>query len=462
MSLIKLIQKFNRNKRTLFTTPSHNQGMVVAPKSVKLLGQKVFKSDFSEIEDFDNLAHPEGAILESQLMASEIYQSKYSFYLPNGSTSGILAAMLALLSQNEKVLIARNCHKAIYNGLILTGAYPIWLMPKYNEEWGIFKPINSQDVEQALSQHKDISVFIMTNPTYEGVISDITKIAEICKQNNVTLVVDEAHGALWNFDKTIGIPAIYSKADITIQSLHKTAGALNPSAIMHVSKDSFVDLEKVQDSLNLINTTSPSYPILSNIEGTIDFLNSKKGKKEISKLLTNIYKFKKALSKFDNIHVFSENNDVTKILVRIDELSGFELSDILFTKYKIEDELANEKSVLFLTGIGTKKEKLNKLKKALIKISKNISKSKEELGYTDEETELKKQVFCEPKVVFSPQKMFNLGYKTVKIEDCIGQISKELIINYPPGLPLIVPGERIQEEHLPLLQDYQSIKVLVN
>ena len=457
MSLINLIQKFNRKKRTLFTTPSHNQGQVIAPRSLTLLGKKIFQADFSEIEDFDNLALPEGAILDSQLKAAEIYQSKYSFYLPNGSTSGILAIMLSLLSQNDKVLITRNCHKSIYNGLVLTGAYPVWLMPKYNEEWGIYKSINAADVEHALSKQKDIKAFIMTNPTYEGTISDISKIAEVCKQHNVLLIVDEAHGALWNFDKTIGTPSIYLKADATIQSLHKTAGALNPSAIMHISKESIIDLEKVQDSLNLINTTSPSYPILANIEGTIDFLSSKKGKKEIARLLTNIYEFKKALSKYENIHVFSENNDVTKILIKIDGLTGFELSDILFTKHKIEDELANEKSVLFLTGIGTTKAKLEKLKKALVKISKSELINKE-----GSENESQVQAVCEPKVVFSPQKIYGQNYKTVKSEDCVGQISKELIINYPPGLPLLLPGERIQEEHLSILQDYPSIKVLNN
>ncbi len=457
MSLIKLIQNFNRKKRTLFTTPSHNQGVIMAPKSEKLLGKKVFKADFSEIEDFDNLASPNGLILDSELKAAEIYQSKFSFYLPNGSTSGILSMMLSLLSQNDKVLITRNCHKSIYNGLVLTGAYPIWLTPKKNEEWGVFKPINSQDVEEILELQRDIKVFIMTNPSYEGVICDVSKIAEVCKKYNVYLIVDEAHGALWNFDKTIGTPSIYLKADATIQSLHKTAGALNPSAIMHISKDSTIDIDKVQDSLNLINTTSPSYPILANIEGTIDFLNSKKGKNAISKLLLNIYNFKKSLSRYENIHIFSENNDVTKILIKIDGIDGFTLSELLFDKFKIEDELANEKSVLFLTGIGTTKSKLNKLKKALIKISKQVSS---ETGSEFEEQKCTE--ICEPKVVFSPQKVYNMDYKSVKVEACIGQISKELIINYPPGMPIIIPGELIQESHLPLLKDYTTIKVLNN
>lgn len=457
MSLTKLIEKFNRKKRILFTTPSHNQGELIAPESLKLLGKKVFKTDYSEIEDFDNLASPEGPILDAQLKAAEIYQSKFSFYLPNGSTSGIIALMLALLDQNDKVIIARNCHKSVYNGLVLTGAYPIWLMPKFNEEWGIFRPLNAQDVEKNLAQYPDIKALIVTNPSYEGVISDISKIADVCKKYNVTLIVDEAHGALWNFDKTIGTPSIYSKANATVQSLHKTAGALNPSAILHIAKDSTIDLEKIQSSLNLINTTSPSYPILTNIETTIDFLNSKKGKNEISKLINNISEFKMSLSKYENIHIYYENNDITKILVKIDGISGYELSDLLFNKYKIEDELCNEKSVLFLTGIGTTRKKLNILKRALIKISKKVINENIGGEFQNETT-----VLCEPKVVFSPQKVYSQGYKTVKLEEAVGLISKELVINYPPGMPILVPGELIQEEHLKKLEKYQTVKVLWN
>lgn len=459
MSLIKLIEKFNRKKRILFTTPSHNQGEFINPKSLKLLGKKVFKSDYSEIEDFDNLASPEGVILESQQKAAEIYQSKFSFYLPNGSTSGIIAIMLALLSQNDKVLIARNCHKSVYNGLVLTGACPIWITPKFNEEWGIFKPINANDVEKILSQHQDIKAFILTNPSYEGIISDISKIADVCKQYNVALIVDEAHGALWNFDKTIGTPAIYLKADATVQSLHKTAGALNPSAILHIAKDSAIDLEKVQSSLNLINTTSPSYPILTNIEATINFLHSKKGKNEISKLINNISEFKMSLSNYENIHIYYQNNDITKILIKIDGLSGTNLSNILFDKYKIEDELNNEKSVLFLTGIGTTKKKLNILKKALIKISKKQLKKGSE---TEQEMADDSTIICEPKVALTPQKVHSLGYKTIKTEESVGHICKEIIINYPPGMPILAPGEIIQDEHLSIIKTHKTIKVLAN
>lgn len=457
MSLNKLIEKFNKEKRVLFTTPSHNQGEFVIPKSAKILGKKIFKADYSEIEDFDNLANPQGVILESQLKASEIYNSKYSFYLTNGSTSGIIAAMNALLNQDDRVLIARNCHKAVYNGLVITGAHPIWLMPEFNEEWGIFKPIKAEQVEKILSQNENIKAFILTNPSYEGVISNIRKISEVCKKYKVQLIVDEAHGALWSFDGTIGTPAIFEGADVSIQSLHKTAGALNPSAVLHVSKISYVDIEKIQTSLNIITTTSPSYPLLSNIEATIEFLGSKQGKNKVSELIDNIIKFKKDLSKYENIQIFSANNDITKILIKVEGFNGYNLSDILFNKYKIEDELANDKSVLFLTGIGTSKNKLNKLKNALIKISKSVC---EKSCLLNEDEQNKNLNYPNPQLAISPRMAFNQPYKNIKTKDSIGEISQELIMNYPPGIPILIPGEIIKDEHLAFLSEYEYIKIL--
>lgn len=456
MSLNKLIENFGRRKRTLFTTPSHNQGEFIIPKSKKLLGKKFFKADYSEIEDFDNLSNPEGIILESQMKSAEIFGSKYTLYLTNGSTSGIIASMNAILSEGDRVLIARNCHKSIYSGLVITGAHPVWLLPDYNEEWGIFKPIKAEQVERKLAQDPNIKAVIITNPTYEGIISNVAKIAEVCKRYNAVLIADEAHGALWSFDRTIGTPAILEGADISVQSLHKTAGALNPSAVLNISKNFPVDIEKIQNSLNMINTTSPSYPLLANIESTIDFLGSKTGKKKISELVDNIVKMTKDLSKYQNISIYSYNSDLTKILVKIEGLSGYTLSDILFNEYKIEDELANEKSVLLLTGIGTSKKKLDKLKKALIRISKEAA------AETTEYETMHSFNYPQPQLACSPRKIFNQPYKNVKVEDSIGQICQELVMNYPPGIPVLIPGEVIQEEHIALLDDYEYIKVLAN
>lgn len=454
MSIIKFIEKFRKSNRTLFTTPSHGQGDFIAPSSLKLLGSKFFKCDYSEIEGFDNLSNPIGIIKSAQENTAKIYGSKATFFLTNGSTSGIIAAMVSVLSRGDKVLLARNCHKSVYNGLVLTGALPVWVMPSYNEDWGIYETINLDYLEEVINRNRDIKAFIISNPTYEGVMSDIYRISHICKKYNVLLIVDEAHGALWNFHKALGVPSLSQGADIVIQSLHKTAGALNPSALLHINSESIVSPKKIQDALNLITTTSPSYPILVNIEATVNYLNSEKGKFHLYDLVKNVNRLIRTLKTIPNLEVYSYNNDVTKILIKVINLSGFELSDILFEKYNIEDELANDKSVLLLTGLGTSKAKLKKIEKALFDLcSDNIKISQED-------TDNKKFSLIEPRVKYTPAVIWNKPFKEIDIKYALSRVCMEVISDYPPGIPILLPGEVIKKEHIDYLSDRQKIKVL--
>lgn len=455
MSIINYIEKFKKLHRTLYTTPSHGQGDFVAPLTQKLLGRKFFTCDFSEIEGFDNLSNPKGIIKNAQDYASHVYDSKSTFFLTNGSTSGIIAAMLTTLHKGDKVLISRNCHKSIYNGLVLTGSIPIWVMPQYNKDWGIFETINLDYLEEVLHKNKDIKVFILTNPSYEGVMFDIYRISHICKKYNVKLIVDEAHGALWNFQKSIGTPSLMQGADIVVQSLHKTAGALNPSALLHIGKDSDINPKQIQESLNLITTTSPSYPLLINIESTIRYLDSEKGKFHLFDIVKSINRFIRTLRTIPNLEIYSYNNDITKILIKVTNLSGFELSDILFEQYGIEDELANEKSVLLLTGLGTTKAKLKKLEKSLIDLCSKNLKITQNNSYT------KNYIPTEPRVRYIPSLVWNQPYKEVELKYSLSRVCMEVIADYPPGVPILLPGEVIKKEHIEYLSNRQKIKVLM-
>ena len=456
MSIVNFIEKFKKERRTLFTTPTHGQGDFVVPESSKMIGRKFFTCDYSEIEGFDNLAHPTGMLRTAQDNAAKIFGSKSTFFLTNGSTSGILASMLSVLHRGDKVLIARNCHKSVYNGLVLSGAVPLWLIPQYNEDWGIYESINIDYLEEMFEKNKDIKAFIMTNPTYEGSMSNIYRISEICKQYGALLIVDEAHGALWNFNKALGTPALLQGADIVVQSLHKTAGALNPSALLHVGKESNINPKDIQQALNLITTTSPSYPILLNIDATIEYLNSQNGKQELSETIKYINRFIREIKNIPNLEVYSYNNDITKILIKVANMSGFELSDILFEKYGIEDELANEKSVLLLTGMGTSKVKLKKLQKALIDLCAEniriIPENKKEHIFTP----------VQPRVRYTPSLVWGRNFKEIDIKYSLARVSMELIMDYPPGIPILLPGEVIKKEHIDFLSvKKKTIKVLI-
>jgi arginine/lysine/ornithine decarboxylase len=221
----------------------------------------------------------------------------------------------------------------------------------YNSEWGIYEPLSAHDYETLIVRYHP-KVLIITSPTYEGRVSDVAEISKVCKKNKVILIVDEAHGALYPFSDKLPQSAV-KYADFTVQSLHKTAGGINPTALLHANSD--LD---INSALEKIMTTSPSYPMLATIEANINYLNSKKGKRKIDELISGI---KEIREKLKNIEFYGD--DITKLLIKKSGMTGFELSEYLYDKLNIEDEKTNEKSTLLITGLGTTKEKLSRVLK---------------------------------------------------------------------------------------------------
>ncbi len=435
MSIIKLLSK--KLDRIIFTTPSHNQKAVFSQEYTSF-----YKQDYSEIDGFDNLQNPVNSILMAQGKVSDILKTKQTFFVVQGATTAILAAMKALIKPSERVLVARNCHKTVFSGLILTGGVVDWFMPETDEKWGIYTKIDPKKLESTLELNQ-YKVFIMTSPTYEGVNSDINEISKVCKKHNVYLIVDEAHGALYNFSDKLPKTAIEQGADVSVNSLHKTAGALNQTAVLNISNTiNNVDVTVFQAALNLFQTTSPSYPLLSNIEACFNFLNSKDGKKEIDNLILEIEKTKSELKRFGVEFYDDENHDSTKILLRKNGISGFDLSDSLFNEFNIEDEMTNQNSCLFLSGIGTTRQKLDKLKQALKKIQTNPSFEFENIDF---------QPY--PIVKLQPVETFNRNFIYVNKNNSLLKISNKMILPYPPGIGLLYPGEAIQKWHLTYLNN---------
>ena len=340
MSLIKMLK--NKIKNTLFTTPSHDGKIFMIHKFYQW-----YKCDISETDTYN----PQEKLRKAEQKATEIYGTKSTHFLTNGSTSGVIAAVLSCCNYGDKLLIWNKAHICHKNAGLLSGAEIIEYELKYNEEWGIYEPIEPTYLEKILSLYKPKAV-IITSPTYEGLISDIKSISKICKKNNVILIVDEAHGALYPFCDKLPESAV-KYADFSVQSLHKTAGGINPTALLHCN----CSISPI-NALSMINTTSPSYPMLATIEANINYLNSKKGRQAILNLISNIKQIK---SQLNNVEFYGD--DPTKILMRKDGITGFELSEILFDKLNIEDERTNKKSTMLLTGIGTTKQKLKRLLK---------------------------------------------------------------------------------------------------
>ncbi len=438
MSIIQLLKK--KLNRIIFTTPSHNQKPYFSTEY-----KNFYKDDVSEFDGYDNLSNPTKDILKAQAFVSNVFKTGQTFFVTQGATTALLASMKTLINPNDKVLVARNCHKSVFSGLVLTCADVDWLMPDVDEDWGIYTHIDLKKLDSTLKLN-DYKVFIMTSPTYEGINSDIAAISEICRQNNTYLIVDEAHGALYNFSSKLPKTAIEQGADVSINSLHKTAAALNQTALLHVNSNiRNINISDFQKSLNLFHTTSPSYPLLKNIEQCIRYLNSKKGKNEIEKLILNISKFKQELLKF-NVEFFETNHDVTKILLRKKGISGDKLSEFLFGKYKIEDELNNQTCCLYLTGIGTTKSKLNKLKSALQNVPTEKNFEYEKIDFQPH-----------PNKKLNPWQAFACKSVQKPKEEVLHSISKDMVLPYPPGIGVLYAGETIQDWHLKYLDSIVNV-----
>lgn len=344
---MSLSELYNKTYRTsLFTTPSHSQRFFITSKF-----EQFYKYDISETDTHE----PEEALLDSERKASKIYGTTKTKFLTNGSTSGIIASVLACAKQGDKVLIWNNSHPCHKNAVELSGTTPVFYELEKDENWGIYKALTPEKLDNFL-QEGDIKAVIVTSPSYYGVVSDIKALKEVCNRHNTYLIVDEAHGALYPFSDKLPQSAI-KIADFTVQSLHKTAGGLNPTALLHTTTN--LDIDR---ALKKFSTTSPSYALLYSIEKNINYLNSQKGRQKIKKLIENIENLKENCP---NIEFF--DGDITKILIKHKNYTGFELSENLF-KNKIEDEKTNEKSTMLLCGIGTDKFKLQRLEKILKRI----------------------------------------------------------------------------------------------
>lgn len=345
MSLIRLLSE--KPEKTLFTTPSHGQKFFIYEPL-----KEMYKLDISETECQD----PQEALKVAQLRARAIYHTYSTTFLTNGSTSGIIAAVLSCTQVGDKVLIASNSHPCHFNAVRLAGARALTYDLEIDKDWGVPLEVKPEVIDFYLSRY-NIKTVIITSPSYEGIISDIEEIKAVCEKHDAFLIVDEAHGALYPFSELLPISAV-NIADFTVQSLHKTAGGLNPTALLHCNCE--VD---VSHALNMFMTTSPSYPLLASIEANINYLDSRAGRKEIDNLVIRLDRMRE---KCRGCEFFGD--DPTKVLIRVPGISGYELSEMLYEDFGIEDEKTNEKSTMLLCGIGTDSKKIDRLQHVLSKL----------------------------------------------------------------------------------------------
>lgn len=442
-----------------FHIPGHTKGTGTLPEFKKLIGRKALSVDTTD--EFDNLGtlHPAtGPIKEAQELAAKAFGAKKTFFLLNGSTAGNLALAMALTKKGQKILTNRNCHRSVLTGMIISGAEPLWLIPKRFEDWGIWGNVTPESVEEMLETHDDVSMVWITNPTYEGVVSDIKSISAICKRFGVPLIVDEAHACLWNFNKHLPTPALQLGADAVVHSLHKTGGSMSQSSMLHIAENSLIDADAVEKALKLLHTTSPSLMLLASLDSARANLESQRGQKMLQRAINNAKYLRREIEQMEHIHDlkpdFGYMTDVTKVFIRADGLSGKRLESILEIDFNIEVESASDAGLLLLSNIGNTRTDMEYLVKCLKKIDKT---SYSDICYLENR---KHMPMLTPIIKMSLRDAYYSEKETIPKDLSIGRVSAEVIAECPPGIAVLLPGELITKEHLPYLTDYDFIEVI--
>lgn len=457
--IVEALKKACDNPTYQFHIPGHTKGRAIYKDFKKLVGEKVLNIDTTD--EFDNLGtlHPAtGPIKEAQELAAKAFGAQKTFFLLNGSTAGNLAIGMALTKKGQKVIINRNCHRSALTGLMISGAEPIWICPNRIEDWSVWGNIQASDIEQAIKNNDNVGLVWITNPTYEGVVSDIKSISTVCKKYNIPFVVDEAHGCLWNFNKHLPETALKLGADAVVHSLHKTGGSMSQSSMLHIAKNSLINPDDVEKALKLLHTTSPSLLLLASLDSARATLESKSGQALLERMIKNAKYLRTRLDSIPNLHQlksdFGYKTDVTKVFIKIDGLSGKRLESILEIDFGIEVESASDIGVLILCNMGNKRSDFVYLANALEKIATN--------NYTDicYLENRKHMPMLTPIIEMSLRDAYYAPKETITKEKAIGRISAEVIAECPPGISILLPGELITEEHLPYLNDYTTLEVV--
>ncbi len=404
-----------------------------------------YEIDITEIDSFDNLHDPRGCLSELQKTAAELYGARHAFALVNGSTVGILAAMRAMTKDGDRVLIARNSHMAVYHAAELCRLNTEYILPDTVDGLGIFASISPAAVERMLNAHPDTSLVVVTSPTYEGVVSDIKSIAAICHHYGARLLVDEAHGAHFPFSDRFPQSAVPCGADAAVTSLHKTLPAMTQTALLLTNDDDLA--RELQRQLSVFETSSPSYVLLASIDRCLSFLKDSKGAfVDYTKRLDHFYQAAKSLRHLSVVHdelmtaVNVFDFDVGKLCIFGNGcMSGKKLMDILRADYHLELEMALGDYALAMTSVCDTDEGFDRLINALTQIDSRCTQSDHSNTIT---------VSPLPQKRYTISEAINADGEMCDIDHAEGKTSREYVRAYPPGIPILVPGEVIDREAL--------------
>lgn len=422
-----------------FHMPGHKRNPMLCD------GIMPYEIDLTEIDGFDNLHNAQGCILEVQNLAEKLYNVKKAFLLVNGATGGILSAVRAMTDRGDKVIVARNSHKSVYNALELCGLTPKYIVPKVDKQFGINCSITPSQAEKAIRENPDAKLLIITSPTYEGAVSDIKEISRIAHLHNVSVIVDEAHGAHFPFSDSFPVEAIQCGADVAVVSLHKTLPSLTQTALLLTSNKELIN--PLAENLAIFETSSPSYVFMSSIEKCLDFC---KDTKAFDEYIIRLNSFEEKCRELKNTKVLCCGNDkiknhnffdfdISKITVSVKGLNinGVQLADKLRNDFKIETEMVCSDYVLLITTVCDTDEGFARLINALQIIDSECSVK--ELNYNN-------LILSQPRIALNPCDCSGKSGDFCLLKNSINKISLEYVWAYPPGIPIVAKGEVITQE----------------
>ncbi|MGA2091157.1 MAG: aminotransferase class I/II-fold pyridoxal phosphate-dependent enzyme [Endomicrobiales bacterium] len=448
---------------TSFHTPGHKNGNGIDRRLRDYTGRNVYKFDVTVFPEVDSLHDPTGPIRKAQNLMAKAYGVEHSFFLVNGSSVGNMAMFLAACKPGGSVIVSRSSHKSIMSGIIMSGVWPIWIQPKIDQNLDIIFNSSVDEIEEALDRYPESQAVFVTSPTYNGVTTDLVKIAELCHSRGKVLLVDEAHGPHLKFNSSLPMSAVEAGADLCVQSTHKILSALSQGSVLHFNSK-LIDVNRVKKVVSMLQTTSPNYLILA----SLDLARRQavvSGQAMFDKVIQAAESARRQINQLKKISCFTREEinrlgydlDVTKLTINVTltGLSGYQIEDILAKEYNIQVDCADIFNLIAILGIGTDKKDVQKFVDALVDIDKKYQGHQKNWGL--QIPSLSTEMVMMPRDVFLTSRI-----KRVPLSKAAGHISAQTLTPYPPGIPVLIPGERITEEIRDYLMDMSAKDIRVS
>ena len=463
--ILKALRNYSNEDTTYLHTPGHKGGNAFERFGFEIFDKDLLSLDVTEVPGIDNLHCPETSIKEAQELAAQAFGAEHTFFLVNGTTGGIYSMILAATNPGDKIIIPRNCHKSVIGAVILARLQPIYINPELDTILSIASGISPTAVQKAIKEHPDAKAVVITSPTYYGVCSDLEQISKIAHDNNMLLLVDEAHGAHFGFHSALPKTALQCGADIVAQSTHKTLPAMTQSSMLHVKSDK-VDIDKLKFFLQLTQSTSPSHILLASLD-TARYIMQQKGEELLKDIVSSCNSLRDEIKNARGLYCLSKADigrdgifdiDNTRITVNFSKLglSGTAVDDILRSKFKLQVEMSDLYNIVAICTVGDNTESIKRLSEAIRTIA-------EEYGRDSKQIENQSLVAISmPSVVLKPWEAVYRSKEDVSIDDCIGRICGEMIIPYPPGIPIIMPGEIINKDVIDYALECSRMGIKIN